>query len=103
MHYPRFYNNVTYTIFTFSEKSSFVDSKADQNDDRDTLDFEFESDKVTMSSLPGNTAVANIGVGINGKLLKSIIEKRQGCVRYYLKCGANPNVTTSVSILKYFF
>ncbi|GFR91215.1 ankyrin repeat-containing protein [Elysia marginata] len=61
---------------------------------RESLDFDFESDLPTMSSSGGPVPVANVGIGLNGKLLRAVIQNKYGSVRYCLKCGADPNATT---------
>ena len=49
-----------------------------------------------MSGSNRSAVVANIGVGLNGKLLRAVMHNKPGSVKYYLKCGGNPNVTTQV-------
>ncbi|RUS79665.1 hypothetical protein EGW08_012588, partial [Elysia chlorotica] len=71
------------------------DSNGNPQESRETLNFEFDSDVMPgQASGNGPFVVANIGIGLNGRLLRAVIRNRHASVKYYLKCGGNPNVTT---------
>lgn len=62
------------------------------NSSRETLDFEFESE-LSMCT-PGGSHITSLGIGLNDRLLRSVMLCKAGSVKYYLKCGADPNATT---------